>query len=49
MAKAGLSDAFEIASAATSREELGNSVLSAPRGGNWQARHFPAQAKLPAR
>ena len=31
VAKAGLSDAFEIASAATSREELGNSVYPPAR------------------
>ena len=40
VAKAGRSDAFEIASAATSREELGNPVLSARAAETGGARYF---------
>ena len=44
VAKAGLSDQFEIASAATSTEEIGN-----PPGGSWPSTASPARVKPPGR
>ena len=46
--KAGLSDRFEIASVATSTEEIGNSVYPPP-GGNWPSTASPARVKTPGR
>ena len=40
VAKAGLSDKFEIASAATSTEEIGNPVLSACPAKTGRTRHL---------
>lgn len=45
VAKAGLSDKFEIASAATSTEEIGNPVY--PPGGSWPSTASPARVKPP--
>ena len=43
VAKAGLSDKFEIASAATSTEEI------RPPGGSWPSTASPARVKPPGR
>ncbi len=48
VAKAGLSDTFEIASAATSTEEIGNPVIRLP-GGSWPSTASPARVKSPDR
>lgn len=42
--KAGIAEKFEIASAATSAEEVGNPVYP-PARQNWQTMPFPVQAK----
>ena len=42
--KAGIAEKFEIASAATSAEEVGNPVYP-PLGKNWQTMPFPVSGK----
>ena len=46
--KAGLSAQFEIASAATSTEEIGNPVYP-PAGASWRSTASPARARPPGR
>ena len=48
VAKAGLSDKFEIASAATSTEEIGNPVYP-PAPAMWPTHGIPGTLKLPGR
>ena len=46
-AKVGLSNQFEIASAATSTEEIGNQVY--PPGGNWPSTGISCEGKMARR
>lgn len=46
--RAGVGQNFEVASAAVSREELGNPVYP-PHGGVGQARHFHVPERPPGR
>ena len=46
--KAGLAGNFDIASAATSTEEIGNPVYPRP-GASWRSTVSPVQARRPGR
>lgn len=46
--RAGVGQNFEVASAAVSREELGNPVYP-PHGGSWPSTAFPVPERPPGR